>query len=412
MALNAIKAPLVEYDNDNTISVNGATVQINGGGAKFVTTTIAKQQNISDRRLTNTNENIQGGYTVEFGERYLPKLELKKSVDVFGRPSYTWFYDKEEIGTYVDVETLYAEFTTEVTGKDLYDVIGKSIMDDDDYKFIVTIDGIDDPTVNKALFDETAMNKNNKKGVGDTGNGTLTQVFVDSEKEVVRVAIINTYLARAKGDYSEKKDEVTFNVYAIDKDKNDNYVKVPDNRDNSDDDSKALTVSGEDFYIADVKEDDAYLVTVAEGAIQTLAAAEVVGDVTLTAFKKNSNVVADGMIVDSIGEQFVTIRAEGNTDIPTTTVRTNAYVDDSTLPGYGLSFIQLDGEPGTKLQLAGNIKEVLDLTPKSDLQVVQGSVDKITIDETPPSSSRAAPGWTSWIWTWAPRWRARATSRT
>ena len=42
-----------------------------------------------------------------------------------------------------------------------------------------------------------------------------------------------------------------------------------------------------------MKEDNAYLVTVAEGAIQTLAAAEVVGDVTLTAFKKNSNVVAD-----------------------------------------------------------------------------------------------------------------------
>ena len=82
-------------------------------------------------------------------------------------------------------------------------------------------------------------------------------------------------------------------VYGIDKDKNDNYFKVFENRDNSDD-SKALTDSGEDFYIADVKEDDAYLVTVAEGAIQTLAAAEVVGDVTLTAFKKNSDVVADG----------------------------------------------------------------------------------------------------------------------
>ena len=33
------------------------------------------------------------------------------------------------------------------------------------------------------------------------------------------------------------------------------------------------------------------------------------------------NVVADKMIVDSIGDQFVTIRAEGNTDIPTTTAQ-------------------------------------------------------------------------------------------
>ncbi len=199
MALNAIKAPLVEYDNDNTISVNGAAVQINGGGAKFVTTTIAKQQNISRHTLTNSTVNSQNtGYTVEFGERYPPKLELKESVDVLGRPSYTWSYDKEEIGTYVNTSELYAEFTTEVTGKDLYDAIGKSIIDDDDYKLIVTIDGIDDPKVNTKLFDETAMNKNNKKGVGDTGNGTLTQVFLDSEDEVVRVAIINTYLARPR----------------------------------------------------------------------------------------------------------------------------------------------------------------------------------------------------------------------
>lgn len=93
------------------------------------------------------------------------------------------------------------------------------------------------------------------------------------------------------------------------------------------------------------------------------------------------NVSADSMVVDSISDQFVTIRAEGNTDIPKTTVRTNAYVDDSSLPGFGLSFIDLDGEPGSLFQLAGNIKEVLNRTPQSDLQVVQGVANKITMDE-------------------------------
>ena len=93
------------------------------------------------------------------------------------------------------------------------------------------------------------------------------------------------------------------------------------------------------------------------------------------------NVSADKMTVDSIGEQFVTIRAEGVTDIPTTTVRTNAYVDDSSLPGYGLSFIELDGEAGALYQLAGNIKEVINRTPDSDMQIVQGSANKVTVDE-------------------------------
>ncbi len=99
------------------------------------------------------------------------------------------------------------------------------------------------------------------------------------------------------------------------------------------------------------------------------------------------NVAADGMVVDSIGSQFVTIRAEGNTDIPDTVVRTNAYVDDSSLPGYGLSHITLDGEDGALYQLAGNVQEVLNKTPGSSLQVVQGSADKVTVDEYAAGSS-------------------------
>ena len=104
------------------------------------------------------------------------------------------------------------------------------------------------------------------------------------------------------------------------------------------------------------------------------------------------NVVADKMLVDSISSQFVTIRAEGNTDIPTTTVRTNAYVDDSSLPGYGLSYIELDGENGALYQLAGNIKEVINKTPGSSLQVVQGIADKVTVDEEATGSNVLVDG--------------------
>ncbi len=93
------------------------------------------------------------------------------------------------------------------------------------------------------------------------------------------------------------------------------------------------------------------------------------------------NVEADEMVVDSISNQFVTIRAEGNTSIGTTKVRTNAYVDDSSLPGFGLSYIELDGDNGSLLQLAGNVKEVVNKTPSSNLQIVQGSADKVTVDE-------------------------------
>lgn len=103
------------------------------------------------------------------------------------------------------------------------------------------------------------------------------------------------------------------------------------------------------------------------------------------------NVTADAMTVDSITDQFVTLRAEGITDIGTTTVRTNAYVDDSSLPGYGgLRLIIQDG--GSLLQLAGNVKEVWNQTPNSELQVVQGSADKITMDERATNSSVLVDG--------------------
>lgn len=103
------------------------------------------------------------------------------------------------------------------------------------------------------------------------------------------------------------------------------------------------------------------------------------------------NVTAKAMSVDSISGQFVTLRAEGITDIGTTTVRTNAYVDDSSLSGFGgLGLIVQDG--GGLLQLAGSVKEVWNKTPNSELQVVQGSANKITMDEHATNSSLFVDG--------------------
>ena len=93
------------------------------------------------------------------------------------------------------------------------------------------------------------------------------------------------------------------------------------------------------------------------------------------------NVEAEELVLDSLRSPFVTVKAQGVTDIPLVTVRTNAYVDDSSWEGYGLSRIELRGDPGAKLQLAGSIKEVMNFTPASDLQFVKGSAEKVTVDE-------------------------------
>lgn len=98
------------------------------------------------------------------------------------------------------------------------------------------------------------------------------------------------------------------------------------------------------------------------------------------------NVEAEELVLDSLRSPFVTIKAQGVTDIPLVTVRTNAYVDDSSWEGYGLARIELRGAPGAKLQLAGSIKEVMNFTPASDLQFVKGSAKKVTVDEDATAS--------------------------
>lgn len=93
------------------------------------------------------------------------------------------------------------------------------------------------------------------------------------------------------------------------------------------------------------------------------------------------NVTAASMDVDSLAGQFLSIQAEGLTDIGTTTVRSSAFIQDLTEDGLGLRAIRLDGEEDAKLQLAGNIKDVTNLTPSSSLEIAQGVAKMVTIDE-------------------------------
>lgn len=93
------------------------------------------------------------------------------------------------------------------------------------------------------------------------------------------------------------------------------------------------------------------------------------------------NVTAKEMIVDSLSHQFVTVRAEGDTSIGVTSVRTSSYLEDITDANHGLRYIKVEGEEGTNLQIAGNIKELINLTPRSKINFARGTAAKITIDE-------------------------------
>ena len=285
-AVNALQATLVEYaDKGQEITVNGTVITTRPSVPTYITSSIAGAATSID----DTKDNTQNDYTVEFAERYQPDLELDRTIDVFGRPAHTWTWKGDEVGTYVDYDKLVVEYTTEVSGKDLYDELGKSTVED--YDFTITIDGeTESKVLGDAYFTVKDLNKNNKDGVGATGDGVLTQVFEDTASKDVYIAVINTYLAKATDDYDEKKDEATFDVYGLDKVSN-TYVKTL----TKNEDKESFDVSAEDIALAaDVVENEVYLVTVADGEVQTLAKAEVVSDSEITAFKLGSSVTVDG----------------------------------------------------------------------------------------------------------------------
>ena len=200
MALNTIKAPLVAYDGGVTVVVGDTPVSFGSGDAYYVTTTLAREQRISDEQLSNSDD-----YTVEFGERYFPRLRLIRETDEYERPSYTWVYENTELGTYVNYDLLVETYTEGVDGRTLFELLGRSTIQR--YGLTYYVDGAETD------LDKDLLVRSNTSDVGATGNGVLTQVFVDHDNEEIIITSINTYLAVAISDYSENNEYATLRVY-------------------------------------------------------------------------------------------------------------------------------------------------------------------------------------------------------
>ena len=287
-AVNALQATLVEYsDKGSSITINGAVISTGASNATYVTSNVYD----AATSINNYTDNERNGWTVEFAEKYQPELALKDTIDAFGRPAHTWTWKKAEIGTYVEYDKMVGEFTTSVTGRDLVDLLSKATIDDNEV--LVYIDGVTDVTVNPAIFGANNMIKANTEKVGDTGKGVLTQVFLDTMEDEITVAVINTYLAKADEDYNEKTEDLDLTVYAIDNKGGRTATYVKDKGE-----EEPMTVEAEDFDIADVTKDELFLVTVADGVIQTMEAPEILSEASVVNFKLGSYVTADGTQYD------------------------------------------------------------------------------------------------------------------
>ena len=305
MILNTIKAPMVEYANRTQVSVGDTDITLGGSQASFVTTTLARATNISTRELTNTGKDgTDRGWTIEFGEQFITDLKQNEwGTDEFGRPSRIWSWKGEQIGSYLKNEQLVGSYTTEVPANTIYTVLGQDIVDRLNGAYTESVNGT---TVNipatlvvredgKLLFDsifggsknsdvKTVIKKSNSNAFETSGNGTLTEIYVDTDYQwdnLTRVYItsINTYLAKGKTTYKAADEKAEVTVYLTDS----TGVKRDVDLDNVE---NAADIVKDEFYLVNISRKD-----VDDGEIVAVSTPEILENKVVTKFSKYDQTV-------------------------------------------------------------------------------------------------------------------------
>lgn len=278
-SFNMLKADMVQYDSKTTVDINGATVTIAGDKAEAVSTS---------NGWAGTNDgNIERDNVQQFAEKYFDKLtKTRNDTDPFGRPANEWKYRSEIIGSYADYSDLRETYTAKASKGDLYGLLGSSIvngLDDGDYDLTVYVDGKE---VSKPAVKDYFV-KNSSSAAGVSGNGVLTEIFMDDDNNVTLV-FVNTYLVKATADYNSNRESLSIETVDIntDTDEDDNPITVP---------SLGTTIDNEDVPVSSFKEDDYILVTYSYDTkeIESAQLAEVVtGEVS--EFTETTEVIMDG----------------------------------------------------------------------------------------------------------------------
>lgn len=300
MCLNALEAPMVTYETKgSSIIVNGADINFGASVAKYETSTIAKDQNISSQKLTS------GEYTVELGEKLYKDLKKLGTTDAFMRSATEWKLKAASIGTYADKADATYTAATKISAiyadLGLSDGISKS-------KVTMYVDGED---VNYATDSNT---KNFVKGettkVG--ADGSLLNVYYDNDAETITLVLINTYVGEVGAVY---KQSSTKDAYVTIK-TGDGYTKP------------ATTIKSEYKTDAFAKGDIvAYTYSNKSGddGIQSMALAEKVTG-TMSTFTTAGSVTVGGTKYDANAKSVATVKETLNGDVDNGTEVT-AYLD-------------------------------------------------------------------------------------
>ena len=256
-----------------------------------------------------------------------------------------------------------------------------------EYSFEIYIDGEDAESVlngnaegDEYYFTEDNLIRSNTEGIGGTGDGVLTEVYVDNAENArdVTIAIINTYLAKAVDDYDERNEEATFEVWSVE-DVNSSST-ITQLVKNTDDMTTDLTVSNDDFDVTGVQEDDIVLVRVADGEIQEMIDPQVLSEVEITSFRRGYWVTADGTqydYADSIQYDPDVLDAYDDHNMKDTTY--NVYLDPY---GYAIG-VEIVEDADQYLFLTGidsNSSNLGSRNLEGNVILMDGTMDTVTIN--------------------------------
>jgi len=89
----------------------------------------------------------------------------------------------------------------------------------------------------------------------------------------------------------------------------------------------------------------------------------------------------NNIIVDVGHNKIVSLLTQGNTTINNTTVKSDTYLEEGNSRGIGFNAVELNGPSGTKLNLAGDFKNVTITGPGNLLNLNRGNIDSLTAGE-------------------------------
>ena len=222
-SLNTLKATMVEYPQTTTVNVNGADVVL-----------ASARTEVSWGTARANDGNIKTDGYVQFAEKYFPDLELEVGEGIYGRPANTWKNKKAEIGTFTSIDPTYV-YTESMDESDVYKDLGATITDEDEYDWSFYINGVEQKK-------GTIPGKNVDDEWAYTGEGTVTEIYVNDDEYTVDVIEYNYYLGQVNKVKSDDDGEyITISVI-----------------------SKGATLDDKTFYVDGYTEDDYVVFTVDE----------------------------------------------------------------------------------------------------------------------------------------------------